>query len=144
MSTAMAVVEHTGKNFRGFLKNFFPAHTKAALIVAGATISITTIAAGIIFQMPALIYGLCATASIFCVVIAVYYWKFRKDKNADSPSNFKTSIPLKAPHPEEETSSHNPLAKEVESIQLQDAELIQPCEEQISIAPIKDLIKPSK
>jgi ubiquitin C-terminal hydrolase len=32
----------------------------------------------------------------------------------------------------------------VESIQLQDAELIQPCEEQISIAPIKDLIKPSK
>ncbi|MDR1437698.1 MAG: hypothetical protein LBI69_01405, partial [Puniceicoccales bacterium] len=104
----MAAVEHTENNFHEFPKNLFPANGKTAVIVAGATISITTIAAGIIFQMPALIYGLCVALSIFCVVIAVYYWKFRKDKNADSPSNFKTSIPLEAPHPEEETSNHNP------------------------------------
>ncbi|MDR1437735.1 MAG: hypothetical protein LBI69_01600 [Puniceicoccales bacterium] len=50
--------------------------------------------------MPALIYGLCVAVSIFCVVIAAYYWKFRKDNDINSPSNLETFISMEAPYPE--------------------------------------------
>ncbi|MDR1438061.1 MAG: hypothetical protein LBI69_03325 [Puniceicoccales bacterium] len=138
----MTVIKDTEKNFREFFKTFFLAHAKTAAIVACVTTSVTTIAVGIIFQIPALIYGLCVATSIFCVAIAAYYWKFRKDKNINSPPNFETPIPMKAPPPEEKIGSQQESSSQ--HLSAKEAESIQPAQEQVSTALIKDLIKPSK
>ncbi|MDR1437648.1 MAG: ubiquitin carboxyl-terminal hydrolase [Puniceicoccales bacterium] len=163
------VWENIRGTFREFSKTLFPAALKIAVIVSCVTISIATIAAGIILQMPTFIYGLCVAVSIFCVVIAAYYWKSKNDKNTDSSSSSETSISTEAPLFEGEISKHDSLVEDkninlppIDEIPIpveapppeegtsehdsseEEMESIQLHQDQIPTASFADLISPSK